>query len=304
MADCIPDISIIIPALNGCPRIDSVLNAIYSQKINLTFEVIVIDSGSVDDTLETVRRYPAQLYSITPEEFSHSVTRNYGARLAQATSYLVFLNQDAVPTDDFWLDNLVRSIEFVPALKAVCATELIEDKTYLNVYGVSNFVFRTSHTMGVHVIEPYILKRMQFLTKPQQRELFPFTTVCAIFDRQHLLDHPFDEKVPWGEDLYWAVRNSAEGYASGCTSLARVYHYHDYTDEEVRAKMVHIRKIYLDLFDWSLDVKNEATETVRTPLPGLLPLLKFVIYPVSKASAFLARLNSYLHRRYVRNGNS
>jgi len=240
-----PEISIIIPAKNGAPRIDRVLRAIFAQKTSFTYEVIVVDSGSEDETLQLVQRHPVRLYQISPEDFSHSKTRNYGAQLSQASRYIVFINQDAVPCGELWMEKLVESIEFEPGIKAMCATELIESKTYYSISGVAFCVFRNANTRGVHVIAPHILEKLPDLPKWQRRELFPFTTVCAIFDRGHFMDHPFDENVPWAEDLHWAVRNSREGYASGCTSLACVYHHHIYKLSErlaIRARTIRICK--------------------------------------------------------------
>ncbi len=294
MISTLPDISIIMPAKNGSPQIGRVLEAVFNQKCALSYEVIVVDSGSVDDTLEIVRRYPVRLHCISPEEFSHSRTRNYGARLATATRYLVFLNQDALPTDDQWLANLVRSMELFPDLKAVCATELTDDGNYFNVYGVASYVFQTSCTRGVHVIEPHVLERCQLLTKPEQRALFPFTTVCAIFDRLHFQERPFNEDVSWGEDLHWAVKNSADGYASGCSSLARVYHYHEYTEEEEGIKFFHLKRLYGELFEWSL-AGSEDGDPATEKEDGSAPFfLRVAIFLTVKALSLLGRVHSFL----------
>lgn len=252
-SDVLPSVSIIIPAKNGAPRFSRVLEAVFAQQTSRSFEVIVIDSGSTDETLEIARQHAVRLYEIPPGEFSHSRTRNYGASLSRASQYLIFLNQDAVPSDVFWLEDLVRSIEWVPELKAVCATELVEDKTYYNVSGVASYVFRNSHTKGVHVIAPNILEQMLDLSPWQQRELFPFTTVCAIFDKQHFMKYPFEEEISWGEDLHWAVKNSNKGYASGCSSLSCVYHHHRYTEAELVEIRTHTVLLCRELFGLRLD---------------------------------------------------
>lgn len=245
------DISIIMPTKNGERTIDRVLSAVFAQKTGYAYEAIVIDSGSSDNTLEIIKKYPARLVQIAPQEFSHSKTRNFGASLAKARKYLVFLNHDAVPTDENWLNDMVRSIEFEEGLKAACATELNEKIEYYNVSGVASLAFRNSAIRGVCIIEPYVLTKYKSLPKERHRELFPFTTVCAIFDRKHFEKFPFDENVPWGEDLHWAVHNSNRGFKSACSSIARVYHHHDYTKKEMAEIKAHTARLLKELFNVS-----------------------------------------------------
>jgi rhamnosyltransferase len=287
------DISIIIPTSNGAPKISNVLEAIFHQQSQHKYEVIVIDSGSTDSTLDIVKRYPVFLHFISPTEFSHSRTRNIGASLAGASEYLVFLNQDAVPTDVNWLENLVRSIKFMPDIKAVCAIELNPMKMYFNVCGVAEFIFRNSHTKGVHVIDANIMELLPDLPKSQLRELFPFSTVCALFEKDHFNKYPFDENVEWGEDLYWAVSNSQNGYRSACSSLASVYHYHNYTLKELKALTKHTEKVFKDLFDWTIphDYLISARSFNRESEQQFQARINYMSW---KCAALLRRLHSII----------
>ena len=52
-----PEISIIIRSKNEERLIGRVLTAIFQQDVDLRFEVIVIDSGSTDGTLDIVRTH-------------------------------------------------------------------------------------------------------------------------------------------------------------------------------------------------------------------------------------------------------
>lgn len=276
------DISIIIPAKNGAEFIGQVLSAIFSQKSQYTYEVIVIDSGSTDGTLDIVKDYKVRLYKIKPEDFSHSKTRNYGASLSDAEKYLIFLNQDAIPTDDRWLDNMVKSIEYDSELKAACAIELNPDQNeYFNVISVGRAVFCNSKTEGIYIIEPYLLQKCSDLPKEQQRSLFPFGTVCAIFEKQHFAKFPFNENVAWGEDLHWAVDNSNAGYKSACSSFAKVFHRSYYTQEELIEKMKKHDRLCKDIFGEDYPEFSFKGRLEKLGLPSLL---------ASKIRKFIAEL--------------
>ena len=105
------DVSIIIPTKNGGELFKKALRMIFAQKYPPgEFEVIVIDSGSKDQTVDLANIYDARIINIKPEDFGHGKTRNLGAKLAKG-KYLVFTTQDAVPVTENWLFNLVRNLE-------------------------------------------------------------------------------------------------------------------------------------------------------------------------------------------------
>jgi GT2 family glycosyltransferase len=74
-------LSIVIPSRNSGRTIDACLRSVLSDTTSDTSDVIVVDNGSSDDTLEIVRRYPVRLEVIPPGFVSTS--RNVGARLAK-----------------------------------------------------------------------------------------------------------------------------------------------------------------------------------------------------------------------------
>src|SRR5215813_1217660 len=105
-----PIASVIIPTKDAGVMFDRVLGALAAQRIGGTFEIVVIDSGSTDGTVERARASGAVVREIDPGEFQHSVTRNMGASLARG-KFLVFLTQDAVPEGSTWLESLVSAVE-------------------------------------------------------------------------------------------------------------------------------------------------------------------------------------------------
>jgi rhamnosyltransferase len=104
------ELSILLLTKNGGSDLERLLLAVYGQKNANPFEVIAIDSGSTDDTLEVLRQFPVRVEHIPPEQFHHAHTRNFAARLARG-SILIFLSQDAVPTSEDWLKNMISNFE-------------------------------------------------------------------------------------------------------------------------------------------------------------------------------------------------
>ena len=104
------DVTIVIPTKNAGSILDECLKNVFKQKTKYEYEVICVDSGSIDGTLDIIKKYPVKLYQIPAEEFGHGKTRNYGASKGTG-EYIVFLTQDAVPASDTWLENFIDAMK-------------------------------------------------------------------------------------------------------------------------------------------------------------------------------------------------
>lgn len=91
-------VSVVIPVKDGERYLEELLGALAREGVD---EVLVIDSGSRDRSLEIVRAAGVELLRIDPSEFGHGRTRNLGAE--RTTGELIcFLTQDATPVPG-WL---------------------------------------------------------------------------------------------------------------------------------------------------------------------------------------------------------
>ncbi len=102
-------ISVIIPALNEKAVIGRCLEALSRNRLPKTnFEVIIVDNGSTDGTVETVRQFEAPycLKIISIEGVRISALRNRGAAEARG-EILAFLDADCLAPPE-WLTNSLR----------------------------------------------------------------------------------------------------------------------------------------------------------------------------------------------------
>jgi O-antigen biosynthesis protein len=84
---------VVIPVKDGGPLLERALAAVRAQG---DVELLVLDSGSRDRSLEVARAAGAHVIEIPPEEFGHGRTRNVGAERSSG-DLICFLTQDAVP---------------------------------------------------------------------------------------------------------------------------------------------------------------------------------------------------------------
>jgi glycosyltransferase involved in cell wall biosynthesis len=98
---------VIIPTLNAGPEFKLLLRKLRRQLGIPSVEVVIVDSGSADGTVETALAAGCKLVQISPREFSHSFARNKGAELATG-DYFLFMVQDAYPVGDHWIYGMLE----------------------------------------------------------------------------------------------------------------------------------------------------------------------------------------------------
>ena len=99
-------VTVAIPVLNGGERLIEVLEAVRSQSIGGSLELLVCDSGSTDRSISRAKSFGARVIEIPAAEFSHGGTRNL--LMEEATGdHVAFLTQDSTPADSSWLSRLL-----------------------------------------------------------------------------------------------------------------------------------------------------------------------------------------------------
>tara|TARA_B100000787_G_C16199015_1_gene303315 strand:- start:6109 stop:7089 length:981 start_codon:yes stop_codon:yes gene_type:complete len=95
-------ISVIIPNYNGVLLIERCLDSVFNQEGNFNLEVIVIDDGSTDNSLEVLEDYPQPLIILKQANQGPAAARNKGIKKATG-KYLAFLD-----ADDYWEPTFLK----------------------------------------------------------------------------------------------------------------------------------------------------------------------------------------------------
>src|SRR5262245_23296591 len=105
-----PWVSIIMRSFNEAWALRDTLAALRAQEYN-HWELIVIDSGSTDGSVELIREaLPQHFIRLSPQQYNPSRVMNQGMTLARF-DYGIFLNADATPQGPNWLRPLVTNLQ-------------------------------------------------------------------------------------------------------------------------------------------------------------------------------------------------
>lgn len=214
-----PLISIIVPIKNAEPWLKKQLSLFAGQTLYERTELLYIDSGSNDNTLDILRENNARFISIASETFNHGETRNLGVRETKG-KYIVMTVQDALPASPDWLEKLLEG--FVDdAVAAVCGRQLTphdNDKNPIQWYHPTarkNLVRR----------EQYKIEKYRQLNPEQKRHAANLDNVNTMYRRDVLNSMPFQRTI-FGEDVLWGKVAIENGMALIYTNGAQVFHYH------------------------------------------------------------------------------
>lgn len=216
--------SVLIPVKNGGRLFSRVLETVLNQKTPWPFEVIVVDSGSRDDSVTVARARGVHCAQIPPEAFGHGRTRNLLASMARG-EFLVFITQDALPASPQWLAHLVQGCAASPDVAGAFGPHIAyPDARLVTQRELAQHFAGFGPTLSIVRLED----RERFAHDPGYRQFLHFFSSNNACIRRSVWEHiPFPD-VAFAEDQTWALRAIEAGYAKAFVPQAAVFHSHDF----------------------------------------------------------------------------
>ncbi len=216
-------VSVVIPTLNGGDDLPACLAGIRRQELDRVVDVVCIDSGSTDRTLEVCRDYGVRVLEIAPGTFNHGLTRNQAIGATRG-EYVALLSQDAVPLGTDWLRHHVAALDATPRAAGSYGRQVLHDD--VNPY----LRWRLEQWAATRPA-----RALQEMTDPTAFEAaapIEKLTVVAFDDVNSCLRKCVWERIPFarvefGEDIDWALRAVRAGHAIVYEPGARVLHSHN-----------------------------------------------------------------------------
>jgi rhamnosyltransferase len=182
------------------------------------YELIVIDSSSNDNTVDIAQSHQANIITIAQSEFDHGKTRTIGAKEAKGDT-IIYLSQDALPCDEYSVENIIRPFGDDNEIGAVFGRQLPYPNA--SVFAQHLRLFNYSDISYVHILsdrEKYGIKTVFF------SDSFSAYRKAALEEIGY-----FRNGLIFGEDTCAAADMLLKGQKIAYAADAKVFHSHNYT---------------------------------------------------------------------------
>ncbi len=197
-------VSIIIRAHNEEKFIGRLFSEINKQKTSFSYEIILVDSGSTDNTIQIAESFNVKLIRINPHDFTFGYSLNKGIEHALG-KFCVMISAHCYPCSEHWLENLIKPFS---------------DGAVALVFGRQHGDNRTKYS------EHQIIKRWFPSENVDDCELAFCNNANAAIRKNIWEKYKFNEELTGLEDLDWAKYIKKSGYKISYRADAAIFHIH------------------------------------------------------------------------------
>lgn len=204
-------VSVIVLNWNGMKWLHACLSSILSQDVGEDFEVMLVDNGSTDGSVQYVEKsFPSVKVVQLGKNYGFAEGNNRALNYAQG-DYLVFVNTDT-KAEAGWLKGLIRAADERPGYQILCSIQLPSQEKNrirtLNIFGDST---PSPYESNSSVTESVFASGASFLIKRSWVQKLGY-----LFDPYYVF---------YAEDIELSLRTVLLGGQIGYVRDSRIYHY-------------------------------------------------------------------------------
>ncbi len=262
------NISIICPLYNAEKYAENLDKSLKMQKkVNLE-SINYILTESIDDTEVILKKLKAKYTQVSKKEFSHSLTREKAAMESKG-DIIVFITQDVIIRDEFWLHNLTKNI-IGGECEAAFSRQICESK------GIEKYIRARNYPKESRIVSKKDINRLGLMT-------FFFSDASSairkdIFEELNGYDN---KKLIISEDMYLAYKIIMNDYRIKYCADSIVIHSHKFT----------LKQLYRRYYDTGVFFKENSYLQKYNANGSGLALTKYVFKQSIKSRDYKTLLN-------------
>jgi glycosyltransferase involved in cell wall biosynthesis len=184
--------SIIIPLYNKAPYVEKAIQSVLTQTYE-EFELIVIDDGSNDGSLEKIQKFrSSKVQIISQENQGVSITRNNGVKLAKY-DYIAFLD-----ADDWWESTFLQEMK-----------KVIEEYPNAGIYASSYYKIKNGKRIpaNIGVEDSFESGVINYFRVYSTTLWMPLTSISVVIPKEvFVYENGFNSSLKLGEDFDLWIR--------------------------------------------------------------------------------------------------
>lgn len=240
------DLSIIIVNYNTKKKLDECLYSLYNNISNISFEVIVSDNHSLDDSINMLEKNYPEVSLIKNERNLGFAKANNKALSIVKGKYILLLNSDTI-VPKLSISNMIDFLRNHKEVGAVGAKMLYPDhttqRTARRFPNPMAFFFGRKSILTLLMPENRFSKRYMMYDREQQEEPYEVDWVSGaglmvkkeVVQQVGLLDERFF--IYW-EDADWCFRIKQKGWKIFCIPTAPIIHHEGGSSNNCKLKLI------------------------------------------------------------------
>jgi glycosyltransferase involved in cell wall biosynthesis len=298
----LPSVSVVINTKNSPSFFKEILHKYKNQIGFKKIEIIIVDSGSTDDTLKLAKYYGCKIIEIKPEDFHHGRSRNIGIEAATG-KYIVNAVSDATPST---LDLLAKAALKLENNRAGAVSVRQIPRMDADIFAAWNIWNHYQSLFKGSLQDAWVsdVRNFKSLSNWQKRKLTILDDVFILHKAPVIKKNKYNPDIRFAEDIELSIRYIEQGITIGFLNSECIIHSHNrnpeyffkryFIDSNVLYDSLNILQTNVKKFRVSSDTKD-----VYSTLYSLLGMGRRKLSEVGSETEWIGRYQEFFDEKFI-----